>query len=284
MVTVAVSLLTAVVVAAVAAAIVPLLKRQSHTKAKGSGVTADLDVSPVRFWTTVAGAASGTFLTVYAITDVMVVAMVPALVVATLPKAFYARKKALRAAKVQTAWPDGLRDIVSSVRSGASVSAALAQLASFGPQPLRDAFDGFDVYSRSLGVPAALEMIRNDLSDATSDRVIEVLALAHERGGPSVPEILTDLADSTTRDLWLSEQIRSEALEQKINSRVVFVLPWVVLVAMTAQNGAFREFYSTTLGVVVVAIGGALSLIGIAIAARLGRQESELRVLAGPRP
>ena len=86
-----------------------------------------------------------------------------------------------------------------------------------------------------------------------------------------VPEILSDLAEATTRDIWTLEQIRTEALEQKINARVVFVLPWFVLIAMTAKDGAFREFYSTAAGLTVAVIGGVMSLLGIAIASRLGQ-------------
>jgi Flp pilus assembly protein TadB len=79
------------------------------------------------------------------------------------------------------------------------------------------------------------------------------------------------------------EQIRTEALEQKINARVVFVLPWFVLIAMTAQAGAFREFYSTTAGLMVAVVGGVMSLLGIAIASRLGSQPAEPRVFTSGR-
>ena len=121
-------------------------------------------------------------------------------------------------------------------------------------------------------------MIKADLADPTSDRVIEVLILAYERGGAVVPEILSDLAEATTRDIWTLEQVRTEALEQKINARVVFVLPWFVLIAMTAQAGAFRDFYSTPAGLTVALVGGMMSLVGIAIASRLGSQPTEPRV------
>ena len=209
----------------------------------------------------------------------------PALVVATLPRAYFGRRRAQRLALVQEAWPDGLRDLIASVRSGASLPNAIESLATFGPTSLRQAFQGFTVYSRSLGVVPALEMIRADLADPTSDRVIEVLILAYERGGTVVPEILSDLAEATTRDIWTMEQIRSEALEQKINARVVFVLPWFVLIAITAQEGPFRAFYSSRTGVTVALAGGLMSLLGIAIASRLGSQPTEPRVfVAGKGP
>ena len=191
---------------------------------------------------------------------------------------YFVRKRSQRLAAVQEAWPDGLRDLLSSIRAGASLPTAIENLAAFGPAPLREAFHGFGVYARSLGVVSALEMVKDDLADPTSDRVIEVLILAYERGGTVVPEILSDLADATTRDLWTMEQVRTEALEQKLNSRIVFVLPWFVLVAMTAQSGAFREFYSTPAGILVALVGGVMSLAGILIASKLGSQPTEPRV------
>lgn len=255
--------------------------RSQRKRRRRSSTVPGLDVTALQFWATVVAAGAVTFLVVFALTGLVAVSAVPAVLVATLPRAYFARKRSQRLAKVQESWPDGLRDLVSSVRSGASLPSAIENLALFGPEPLREAFQGFDVYSRSLGVVPALEMVKDDIADPTGDRIIEVLILAYERGGSVVPAILDDLAEATTRDLWTMEQIRTEALEQKINSRVVFVLPWIVLVAMTARSGAFREFYSSPPGLLVVAIGGVMSLIGVAIASRLGAQPAEPRVFGG---
>lgn len=238
-----------------------------------------LGVTPFQFWAVSLGVGGFTYLAVVAVTSLPFVALMPAVVVATLPRAYFGRKRAQRLLEVQAAWPDGIRDLISSVRSGASLPTAVENLATFGPAPLREAFQGFAIYARSLGFVQALEMVKSDLADPTSDRVIEVLILAYERGGSVVPQILSDLAEATTRDIWTLEEVRTEALEQKINSRVVFVLPWLVLIAMTAQSGAFREFYSSPAGVLVAVIGGVMSLLGIAIASRLGSQPSEPRVL-----
>lgn len=282
MVTVAASAVTAAAVGLIAHR---FITRPRHLPRQNtSGSLPGLDVSPPQFWATVFGAGFGTFLVVYAVTGLVVVALVPAVVVATMPKAYFSRKRSQRITRVQEAWPDGIRDILSSVRSGASLPTAIESLALFGPAPLREAFQGFDVYSRSLGVVAALEMVKDDIADPTADRIVEVLILAYERGGTVVPEILEDLAEATTRDLWTLEQVRTEALEQKINSRAVFVLPWVVLVAMTARSGAFRDFYSSPTGLVVVLIGGVMSLIGVWIASRLSAQPTEPRVFHGGEP
>lgn len=255
--------------------------RSTRTRCGRSRIVPGLDVTPAQFWGTVIAAGAATFLVVFALTSLVAVSLVPAVVVATTPRAYFTRKRAQRLARVQESWPDGLRDVLSSVRSGSSLPSAIEDLATFGPEPLREAFQGFDVYSRSLGIVPALEMVKDDLADPTTDRIIEVLILAYERGGAVVPAILEDLAEATTRDLWTLEQVRSEALEQKINSRVVFVIPWIVLVAMTARSGAFRDFYSSPTGLLVVLVGGVMSLIGVAIASRLGAQPPEPRVFTG---
>jgi tight adherence protein B len=282
MVSLAAALLTAIAVGGVAMLFVRKPRQPTRSRRPGRAVEG-LDLTPAQFWGAVLGVAVVTFLFVLALTGLVVVSIVPALVVASLPKAYFTQKRARRVAGIQESWPDGLRDLLSSIRSGASLPTALDDLARLGPLPLREAFQGYGVYARSLGVVTALEMVRDDLADPTSDRVIEVLILAYERGGGVVTQILEDLAEATTKDLWAMEQVRSENLEQKINSRIVFVLPWLVLVAMTSRSGAFREFYSTSAGVAVAVLGGLLSALGIIVSSRLSAIPSEPRVFGGAR-
>ena len=81
---------------------------------------------------------------------------------------------------VQEAWPDGIRDILASVVAGRSVGQAVTTLAVSGPEPLRAAFARFPLLARMLGTVAALEVVKEELGDPTSDRIIEVLILAHD--------------------------------------------------------------------------------------------------------
>ena len=283
--TLAAAVATSVAVALMARRVVSGFRHRSRPKSMKTSWLEEsgLDVTRGQFWLASFGAGLGTYAVVFAVTSLPIVSLMPAVVVATLPKAYFSRKRSQRLDDVQRAWPDGLRDLLASVRSGASLPTAIEGLASYGPVPLRDAFRGFPVYSHSLGVVPALEMVKADLADPTSDRVIEVLILAYERGGAVVPEILSDLADATTKDLWTLEEIRTDALEQKINSRIVFILPWLVLVAMTARAGPFREFYASQMGVLVAVIGGVMSLVGVVIASRLGAQPAEPRVFVSAR-
>ena len=229
-------------------------------------------------------AALVTFALVATVTGDPVVAVVPATAIGFLPRAFFGHRRARRLSDLQRAWPDGLRHIIGGVQSGMSLNQSIASLASSGPEPLRLAFERFAVSARMVGVPAALEIVKGQLSDSTSDRVIEVLLLAHERGGRIVTEVLRDLAEATSKDLKTMEEIASDRVEPKINSRAVFALPWFVLVMLCASPGPIRDFYRTAAGVAVILIAAAMSLIGLVIVERLSRDPLEERVFGSPGP
>ncbi len=238
----------------------------------GAGLT------PARFWAGSVGAGLVALLVLVALTGSVFVALVPSVAVALFPRGYFARRRRIRMREVQAVWPDGLRDIVASIAAGRSLTQAVNSLAATGPPALREAFARFPELARVLGTGPALELVKEELADPTSDRVIEVLLLAHERGGPIVRSILEDLVDATTRDLKLLDALETEGLEMRINARAVVVLPWLVLVALTARPGPFRDFYRSSGGVVTLIVAAGLTAIGMLFLGRLGRDEDEERV------
>jgi len=242
---------------------------------------AGVELSPLRFWCGCAAAGFVALVVLAALTGSVLVGFVPAIAVATLPRAYFARRRRVRMREVQRAWPDGLRDLVASIASGRSLTQAVNELAAHGPAPLRQAFARFPYLARVLGTGPALEIVKEELADPTSDRVIEVLLLAQERGGAIVRQILDDLVVATTRDLKLLDELDTEGLEMRINSRAVVVLPWLVLVALTARPGPFRAFYRSAGGAVTLALAAVLTVVGMLVLGRLGREPVEDRVLAG---
>jgi tight adherence protein B len=238
----------------------------------GAGLT------PTRFWAGSIAAGLLALLILVALTGSVFVALVPAVAVGLFPRGYFARRRRLRMREVQAAWPDGLRDIVASIAAGRSLTQAVNSLAATGPPALREAFARFPDLARVLGTGPALELVKEELADPTSDRVLEVLLLAHERGGPIVRSILEDLVDTTTRDLKLLDALETESLEMRINARAVVVLPWLVLVALTARPGPFRDFYRSSGGFVTLVVAACLTGIGMLFLGRLGRDEDEERV------
>jgi tight adherence protein B len=256
------------------------------------------ETSAAQLWLTQAGVALGprqfvggsaaiglaAFTVGALVTGAALVALVPAVVAALLPRMYFGRRRVVRLREIQAAWPDGLRDLAASISAGHSLTQALTNLADTGPTALRDAFARFPLLARMLGTVPALEIVKEELSDPTSDRVIEVLILAHERGGAIVKQIIEDLVVATTKDVKVLDEIESEGLEMKINARAVLVMPWLVLIALTVRAGPFRDFYRSGGGFVVVLFGAGLSGLGALWIGRLGRQHGEQRVFGSAAP
>jgi tight adherence protein B len=245
-------------------------------------VQAGVRATPAQFWGTCALIGVIVLLAVTAVTRTPIVALVPAVSVAALPRLVLGRRRTQRVRAVQEHWPEALRTIAGGIAAGMSLPQALTLLATSGPEPLAQAFARFPLLVRLVGVVPAIEVIKAELADPTSDRILEVVILAHERGGRLVSDVLRDLAEAATEDVRTHEEIATAALEQQINGRAVFVLPWLVLLALTARPGPFRAFYQSPGGLVVVAVAALASLGGMWIVARLSRDPVEPRVFGGP--
>ena len=242
---------------------------------------AGLTVTPAQFWLGTAAIALVTFVALTAATRAPLVALAPAIGVGALPYVITSRRRETRMRAWQSAWPDALRELIAAIVAGRSLPQAVTALGESGPEPLRSVFVDFPAMTRVFGFTAALEQIRNRLADATTDRVIEVLIVAHDRGGSIVREVLEDLVVATTKDLKVLDEIDTDGLEIRINARAVLVLPWLVLVALTLRAGPFRDFYQSRAGILVVCGAAVMSALGAAWLGRLGRQPDEPRVFAG---
>ena len=210
-------------------------------------------------------------------------AIMPAVAMALSPYAFYARRRRERLRQIGQAWPDALRDALAAISAGSTLTLALSDLAERGPAPLRPAFGRFRLMARMTGVVPGLELMKEELGDPNSDRILEVLVLAHEHGGGLVAEVLRDLIGEITEDLRLEAEIRADGTEQRIESWVVVLIPWLLLLFLTQTSDQYQAFYRSGSGLVVVLAAAVWSLIGVALLRYIGRSTGEPRVLVGAR-
>lgn len=231
-----------------------------------------------------AALAALAFLLTLVLTGIPALGIVPAALVGIAPTTLLRRRAAQRAADLRRAWPDALAHIASGARSGQPLSHTLIDLSLNGPAALRERMAGFAARVQTVGLDVALISLRDAVADPVTDRVVEVLLVAHTEGSRVLVDVLDDLSAAVGNAVRAAEETETLALEGVLNARLVFALPWAVLLAMTARPGPFRAFYSGTGGVLVIAIGAIISLLGITIAARLTRPPEEPRVLVAESP
>ncbi len=227
-------------------------------------------VTPGQFWAVSAGVGAITFVVLLALSGTVVVSALPAAALAATPFAYWSAQRRKQAAARCAAWPDALRYLVGVLGAGVStLHDALEELSKSGPEPLRPPISRYVRMSARVGDRQALEAVRADLADPISDPVLLAFEGAVEEGTETVLRVLTDLSAQITSDLQLAEKIRTLQTQSRAATWGCFALPYVVLLFLCATNSAYRQFFATPFGLVLVLIGAALSLVGLLVCRRL---------------
>lgn len=241
----------------------------------------NLGVNPGLFVAGCGGLALLTGTGAWQVSGIPALAVIPAGLAGAAPVVWLRRRAQRRRVAIRESWPDALAQISGNVRASRPLSHALVDVSLVGPPALREPMAGFGRRVQTLGVVPALQALADTVADPVTDRVVEVLCLAHSEGGRIVGEVVADLADSIAEEVLAAEEVDTLALEGRLNARLVFALPWVVLLLLTAQEGPFRAFYTSPTGTTVIAGGAVVSVVGVVLVSRLTRTPSEPRVLRG---
>jgi Flp pilus assembly protein TadB len=219
------------------------------------------------------------FLVFAATTRVVPVALCFAIMAAYAPILLVRMRARRRRAVMRDLWPDVVDNIGSAVRAGLALPEALSQLTIRGPEELRPAFASFAEDYRATGrFQECLDRLKERLSDPVADRLIESLRIAREVGGSDLGRLLRTLS------AFLREDARTRAeLETRqgwtINAaRLAVAAPWIVLAMLSSRPDSLQA-YSQPAGVLVLAIGAALSFVAYRLMVRVGRLPEEGRVL-----
>lgn len=241
---------------------------------------AGVTVTPFQFWVASIIVGSVVEILCWGIAGSVVVGLVPALTASLGPRAYFGRRRTTRLAAVVEAWPQGIRDLLGSIQARRTVHHAIMDLAQTGSEPMRVAFHDYPALFRLAGTPDALRAVRDQLADPVSDRVIELLIVAHTQGGEALTlQLLREQAREVTEDLRTWAEIQTEQHEPRLVASTAFAMPWIAVVMVCALVPSFRVFYRTGGGVVAVVIAAVLSVAGLLVARRLSSQTSEPRVI-----
>ncbi len=213
------------------------------------------------------------------VTQSVIVAIALGVLSALVPLFVERRRLAREKVERNEAWPDAIRQIASNLRAPMSVHASLVDLAETGPNQLKPAFETYTVLSRRLDSAQALDMVRRDLADPVSDRVIEILILSLEQGSAVTIDVLTELASSVTEDLRLNETIRTMMLDVRIDAAAIAILPFGLLLATLWRIPEWREFYGTLFGQLLLLACMIWTTTGVMTILMIIRVKPEPRVL-----
>lgn len=226
------------------------------------------------------GSAATAGLLVQVISRTVPVSLAFALLAAYLPVAVLQGRARRRERELAEVWPEAVDNLVSAVRAGMSLPEALAQLSQRGPEPLRDAFAAFAVDYQVTGrFGDCLDRLKDRLADPVGDRVVEGLRIAREVGGGELGRLLRSLSVYLREDARTRSELESRQAWAVNGARLAVAAPWMVLLLLSFQREVIAR-YSSTAGVVVLALGAACCLVAYRLMVRIGRLPQERRVLS----
>jgi len=161
---------------------------------------------------------------------------------------------------IQEAWPEALDHINSAIKSGVSISQALANLAERGPIVLSPFFKE---YKSQVNTTGNLELALKNLCLSTQDpilkRLTQTILLVRQVGGAQVGSVLRTFTTFLRNDLTAKREIEMRHGWIANTARIASCAPWLLLIFLTFQPQT-RTAYNTLTGAIVV-LGGSLLIV-----------------------
>ena len=188
------------------------------------------------------------------------------------------RARRRRAAR-RALWPEVVDHLASGIRAGLSLAEAVGQVGERGPEELRPAFRAFaEDYRASGRFSDCLDGLKARLADPVADRIVEALRLTRDVGGTDLGRLLRTLSSFLRADARARGELEARQSWTVNGARMAVAAPWVVLALLATRPEAVAA-YNTGAGAVVLAAGGACSLVAYRLMIRIGRLPEDERVL-----
>ena len=216
---------------------------------------------------------------VVAVSHSAVIALSFACFAAYAPVSVVKMRQRQRQCELRAVWPEVVDNLVSAVRAGLSLPEAVGQLGSRGPVPLRAPFRQFaDDYRASGRFGECLDRLKARLADPVADRIVESLRLAREVGGSDLGGLLRTLSQFLREDARTRAELETRQGWTINAARLALAAPWAVLGLLALRPDAVAA-YDSAAGLLVLAVGGAVSIASYRLMLRLARLPEDERVL-----
>jgi tight adherence protein B len=263
------------------------LPRRPRSQATGASALGRLlgraglaDVTPASVISLCAVLFAVAFALVQAVSRTVPVAVVFAAMAAYLPIAVLRQRAARRLRDFAEVWPEAVDNLASAVRAGLSLPDAVAALGTNGPEALRADFAQFALDYQVTGrFGECLDRLKDRLADPVGDRVVEGLRLAREVGGGDLGRLLRNLSGFLRDDARTRSELESRQAWTVNGARLAVAAPWIVLLLMSFQTTAIRQ-YASPGGVLVLGIGFGVCVLAYWAMMRIGRLPTEKRILS----
>jgi tight adherence protein B len=213
------------------------------------------------------------------LTTSLEISLAVSLLVTTIP--FFVAKRGVEKSNRarELAWPSAIDSLVSSLQAGESITEAVQNLASHGPEELAPAFARVKSKmegGESLEVSLLSEM--RALDSSASDQTLSTLLIAKEFGGRDVTVTLRLLSSFLRDDFEAQEEIKTKFGWIRNSALLGAAAPWLILLLLSAQKDTVAAYQSSA-GKTVLSIGVIATAVAFLWMERVARMPEAARPL-----
>ncbi len=111
----------------------------------------------------------------------------------------------------------------------------------------------------------ALDRFSEKCRSREANLLVSSLKINNKIGGDLI-SILDNIADSMRHNLKLKSQIKTMSLQSRYSGNIISIFPIIVLVLLYIfMNKTVLDFFSTSLGIILLFIGGVLEIAGVIV-------------------
>lgn len=236
-------------------------------------------VTPLALAAVAAGAGLVALIVIAGLTGSAPIGACFAILAARAPFALVTVRARARTQATRELWPEVVDSLASGIRAGLALPEAVGQIGDRGPEPLREPFALFAEDYRATGrFHDCLDALKSRLADPVADRIVETLRITRDVGGTDVGRVLRTLAEFLRDDARTRGELEARQSWTVNAARLAVAAPWAVL-ALLATQSSNAAAYNSPAGVVVLALGGASTVVAYRLMMRVGRLPEEARVL-----
>jgi len=180
--------------------------------------------------------------------------------------------KIRRGLKIDTQLMDGLILLSNSLRSGLDVVQGFEMVSKDLIPPISDEF-GLVIKNYQLGTPfeRALGVMEERVSSKMLSYMIRAIVLQRQMGG-NLTKVFERIVIDIREESKLEEKTKAMTAQQRIQSIVVGIMPWIMLgVMFMFQPDVMIRFYTSPLGMGIFAGCAVWIAIGMKVVSSLGK-------------
>lgn len=191
-------------------------------------------------------------------------------------------RAAMRRVEALAAWTESLRDTIAGAVGLEQAIPASARAAAPVLRPHLDAL--VDRLRSRTPLPDALQILADEIDDASADIIVAALILNARLRGPGLRQVLGALAKSAREEVDMRQRVMAQRSSTRRSVQIVVAVSLAFVLGLSVFNREFVKPYGTPVGQLVLACVCGLFALGFWWLRKLSTIETPERFLVHDEP